>query len=209
MPNESKQISCVSNTSPKELNRFYLYKVGLFLSRSLYICETLFRTQKAQKHVFSGCLDLAKPKPHSHYIYKYIVFSSVNKICIVIAIWIFKNDKKWDRVSEASVNDCREHVCIAFVINRIGPHKNRVGFSYHSVAREKKRLRKKQKADDFATTENRHTFKRWILENESIWNELKWQSMLTQWFVVAVVNFRFCLYFSINAVKKWMWDWDG
>lgn len=92
---------------PEILNRIYLCILSLFLFLNLSICVRVFgcvslyikhfvnsacRTRKSEKTgvFFPVGLDFDQ----FTFTMVYMVFSSVNKICIVIDIWIFKNRKK-------------------------------------------------------------------------------------------------------------------
>lgn len=113
---------------PKELGIGFICVLPLFHPLSLAHHSRAYK--KARKNCF-----LATACQATFTKYKWwLAFSSVNKICIVIGVWIFKTQENRDKHThgerEASVNDCRGYVCIAFVINR-------VGFSHRSPSLQK------------------------------------------------------------------------
>lgn len=116
------------------------------------------RPKELESDLFVYCLScflfppiVFRPRPAPFNIcIQMVAFSSVNKICIVIGIWIFKNGKNRDKHThareerEASVNDCRGYVCIAFVINRVGfSHRSSrtYDFSYNSSKMKQQKAR--------------------------------------------------------------------
>lgn len=112
-----RQISCLSNIGPKELESV-LFVHCLPFSRSLAL------------HTQNSFLFWPWLASHVQSIY---IWDSVRwiKFALLSAIWIFQNEKNRETHThrESSGNDCRRYVCTAFVINRIGPHKNCVGLT--------------------------------------------------------------------------------